>query len=38
MYAVIQADFRDDCGWDVTGYILERDLRDFPEPMAAPSQ
>ena len=30
LYAVIQADFRDDCGWDVTGYILERDVPAFP--------
>jgi len=32
LYAVIQADFLDECGWDVTGYILERDMPPFPEP------
>lgn len=35
LYAIIQADFLDDCGWDVTGYILERDMPPFPEPEAA---
>jgi hypothetical protein len=37
LFAVIQADFRDDCGWDVTGYILEQDVPGFPAPMAAVS-
>jgi len=33
LYAIIEADFRDDCGWDVSGFILERDVPPFPEPI-----
>ncbi len=38
LYAVIQTDFRDDCGFDVTGYILERDVPAFPQPLPALSE
>jgi hypothetical protein len=38
LYAMIQADFRDDSGWDVTGYILERDVPTCPEPVSGLGQ
>ncbi len=38
LFAVIQADFRDDCGWHVEGFILDRDVPAFPEPVERSSK